>query len=77
MLALSLHLPFLICLGDLVPVEELKRCVPDCSVCTLKKNQDPSPSLLYCFLPPFNFFLHSFTPLVSNFEYPLWNSGKI
>ena len=42
--------------GALVPVEELKRCVSDCYVYPLRRNQDPAPScttvsfLLFFFL---------------------------
>lgn len=61
---------------NLVLVEELKRCVPDCSVYSLKKNQGPLPITALLFLASFNFFSHSFTPLVSNFEYPLGIQGN-
>ena len=61
LLVLILHLD-----GGLGSCRRTQRCVSDCYVYPLRRNQDPASSLRCCFLTAFPLFLHSLTPLISN-----------
>ena len=51
--------------GDLSSCRRTQRYVSDCYVYPLRRNQDPTLSLHYCFLTDFSLFLCSLIPLVS------------
>ena len=63
-LVLSLKLPSSTWVRVLVPVTQ--RYMSNCLIYPLRWNQDPTPSLHYCFLTAFPLFLHSLTFLMSN-----------
>ena len=63
--------------GGLSSCRRTQKYVSDCYVYPLKRNQDPAPSLHYCFLTAFPLFLHSLTPLISNcLNLPFGTQGR-
>ena len=63
--------------GGISSHRRAQRCVSDCYVYPFTMNQDPAPSLHYCFLTAFPLFLYSLTSLITScLNLPFGTQGR-